>query len=88
MSHRVAEAGRDLESIWPDPCSSRDTQSRRLGSMSRWLLKVSNEETPQPLGRWLEPPACRLVTGGASKSNFTFKRHYWAQKISFVSYIH
>lgn len=32
------------------PCSSRETQSRVPRSMPRQFLKISKEETPQPLG--------------------------------------
>jgi len=38
-----------LEVIWSNPCSNRDTQSRVLRTMSRWLLKISKKETLQPL---------------------------------------
>lgn len=36
-------------STWLNPCPSRDTQSRVLRSVSRLLLKISEEETPQSL---------------------------------------
>lgn len=35
--------------VWPDPHSIRNTQNRVPRSTSRWLLKFSKEETPQPL---------------------------------------
>jgi len=51
--HRIPEQFR-LEmtsgSPWPTPCSGKDTQSRVPRTMSRWLLDISKEETPQPHG--------------------------------------
>jgi len=37
--------------VQPNPCPCRDTHSRVLRAASRWLLKISKEKTPQPLGR-------------------------------------
>ena len=37
------------ESIWSNPCSSRNTQSRVPRTTSRWFLDISKEETLQPL---------------------------------------
>jgi len=39
-----------LEDSWPDPCSSRETQSRRPRATSKWLWRISKGETPQLLG--------------------------------------
>jgi len=54
MGHHRITAWLMLEettgSMWPNPCSSRDTQSRVPGAVSRWLLEISKEETPQHLG--------------------------------------
>lgn len=48
-NHSMAEAGRDLWSpSGPDLCSSRDTQSWLPRTLSKWLLKISKEETLQP----------------------------------------
>lgn len=37
-------------SLRPKPCSSRDTQSRVPRARSGWLLDISKEEIPQPVG--------------------------------------
>lgn len=47
QTHRTAEVGRAL---WPNLCSSRATQSRVLGPMARWLLKIFKVDMPQFLG--------------------------------------
>jgi len=57
-------------SIWPSPCSSRDTQNRGSRTMSRHLLKICKEETPQPLGSLCQcsitctAQKCFLMFGG------------------------
>ena len=45
-------------SIWFNPCSNRDTQRRMSRPTSRWLLKISREEIPQPLGSLCQ---CSLI---------------------------
>ena len=42
----MVEIGRYLCS---NPCSSRDTQSSVPRAVSKWLWKISKEESPQPL---------------------------------------
>lgn len=50
--HRMTEQLRlagTSESTCPNSCSIRDTQRRGPRNTSRWLLKISEEEAPQPL---------------------------------------
>ena len=47
---RMAEAGRALGIPQAHPISSRATQSKMHRTTARWLLEISMEETPQPLG--------------------------------------
>jgi len=49
VNQRMVEAGRDLWAHLAQPCSSRDTQSRVPMLMSRWFLRISKQESPQPL---------------------------------------
>ena len=51
-----AEVGGSSGGPLVQPCSSRDTQSRVPKATSRWLWKLSKEESPQPLGSpWQRP---------------------------------
>lgn len=48
--HRIPELLKlegSSESIWSNSCSYRGTQNRLLRRRSRWILKVSEEKTPQ-----------------------------------------
>lgn len=45
QNHRIAEGGRDIWVPLVQSCSSRDTPSRLTRAISRWLLKISKEET-------------------------------------------
>jgi len=56
---------------WHNACSNRNTQSRVPSPMSRWFLKISKEETPQPLSNLCQ---CS-ITCTAQKYCLVFKWH-------------
>lgn len=60
MNHRKVEGGSTLEAIWSNCYPSRANWRKLLGTTSRCLLNISEEETSQPL-LILSPDAQYLI---------------------------
>lgn len=55
-NHRMVGVASPFGSIWSNPYSNRNTQSRVPKATSRWLWKLSKEESPLPLGSPCQRP--------------------------------
>lgn len=56
QNHRMVGVASPFGSIWSNPYSNRNTQIRVPKATSRWLWKLSKEESPLPLGSPCQRP--------------------------------